>query len=78
METQLPTFQSPPLDEVVMEQADGNVAVVSHGTVIALLLEKLDPKRRGFDVWRAMKLPSYVVLSLPGLLVDRVVANIEN
>src|SRR5688500_8684089 len=54
------------LDEVVMEQAAGNVAVVSHGTVIALLLEKLDPKRRGFDVWRAMKLPSYAVLSLPG------------
>ena len=36
------------LDEVLAEHAEGNVAVVSHGTVIALLLEKLDPKRKGF------------------------------
>ena len=72
------------LDEVVMEQPEGNVAVVSHGTVIALLLEKRNrsaeadptrpgPKRRGFEVWRAMKLPSYAVLSLPGMGVERVV-----
>jgi broad specificity phosphatase PhoE len=73
----LSRFQSA-LDEVLMEHADGNVAVVSHGTVIALLLEKLEPKRRGFDVWRAMKLPSFAVLSLPGMTLDRVVENIDN
>jgi broad specificity phosphatase PhoE len=66
----LSRFQSA-LDEVVMGQPEGNVAVVSHGTVIALLLEKLDPKRRGFEVWRAMKLPSFAVLSLPGMTVER-------
>lgn len=65
------------LDEVLMEHREGNVAVVSHGTVIALLLEKLG-KRRGFDVWRAMKLPSFAVLSLPGMALDRVVENIDN
>lgn len=58
------------LDEVLAEHPEGNVAVVSHGTVIALLLEKLDPKRRGFDVWRAMKLPSFAVLALPGMTVE--------
>jgi broad specificity phosphatase PhoE len=65
------------LDEVLIEHPEGNLAVVSHGTVIALLLEKLD-KRRGFDVWRAMKLPSFAVLSLPGMALDRVVENIDN
>jgi broad specificity phosphatase PhoE len=65
------------LDEVLAEQAEGNVAVVSHGTVIALLLEKLSG-RRGFDVWRAMKLPSFAVLSLPGLGLDRLVETVEN
>jgi broad specificity phosphatase PhoE len=65
------------LDEVLMEHREGNVAIVSHGTVIALLLEKLG-KRRGFDVWRAMKLPSFAVLSLPGMALDRVVENIDN
>jgi len=65
------------LDEVLMEHPEGNVAVVSHGTVIALMLEKLG-KRRGFDVWRAMKLPSFAVLSLPQLVLDRVVERIDN
>jgi len=66
------------LDEVLMEHPAGNVAVVSHGTVIALLLEKLEPKRRGFDAWRAMKLPSFAVLSVPAMALDRVVENIDN
>jgi broad specificity phosphatase PhoE len=61
------------LDEVIGERQEGNVAVVSHGTVIALLLEKLDRRRKGFEVWRAMKLPSFAVLELPGMRVERVV-----
>jgi broad specificity phosphatase PhoE len=65
------------LDEVLMEHPEGNVAVVSHGSVIALLLEKLG-KRRGFEVWRAMKLPSFAVLSLPAMALDRVVESIDN
>jgi broad specificity phosphatase PhoE len=48
--------------QVLGEHADGNVVVVSHGTVIALFLRDLD--RRGpFGVWRAMGLPSFAVLS---------------
>jgi broad specificity phosphatase PhoE len=60
------------VDEVLLEHPGGNVAVVSHGTVIALLLESLGG-RRGFDVWRAMKLPSFAVLNTPDLIVERVV-----
>jgi len=61
------------LDDVLEAHgADGKtVAVVSHGTVIALLLEQLGG-RGGFDVWRAMKLPSYAVLRLPAWDVEEV------
>jgi broad specificity phosphatase PhoE len=66
------------LDEVLLGHPEGNVAVVSHGTVIALLLEKLDPSRKGYEVWRAMKLPSFAVLSVPGMTLDRVVPAVDN
>ena len=62
------------LDEVLLEHPEGSVAVVSHGTVIALLLEALDRTRKGYEIWRAMKLPSFAVLSLPDLGVERLVA----
>ena len=66
------------LDDVLGEHGtDGRtVAVVSHGTVIALLLEQLSD-RRGFDVWRAMKLPSYAVLRVPEMSVEQVVDRVE-
>lgn len=47
--------------EVMAGQPQGNVAVVSHGTVIALMLGALG-QRSPFEVWRAMGLPSYVTL----------------
>jgi broad specificity phosphatase PhoE len=40
------------------------LAVVSHGTVIALLLAK-HGGGRAFDLWRRMGLPSFAVLDLP-------------
>ncbi|HEY7115545.1 MAG TPA: histidine phosphatase family protein [Tepidisphaeraceae bacterium] len=52
------------------ESGDAPVAVVSHGTVIALLAQhraKQDP----FAVWRRMGLPSFMVLETrDGLLVE--------
>ena len=49
------------IDEV-MKRAEGiTVAVVTHGTVIALFAEsrlRMDP----FTLWRAMQLPSYLVI----------------
>ena len=61
------------LDDVLEQHGgqDKTVAVVSHGAVIALLLEQLGG-RRGFEVWRAMKLPSYAVLRLPEWSVEEV------
>ena len=51
------------------EQHEGNVAVVSHGTVIALLLGNRNG-RTPFEVWRAMGLPSFAVLTFPAMTVD--------
>lgn len=61
------------LDDVVDQHGgeDKTIAVVSHGTVIALLLEQVSD-RRGFDIWRAMKLPSYAVLRLPDLSIIQI------
>lgn len=60
---------------VVAAQPEGNVVVVSHGTVIALLMGA-DGCRKPFDVWRAMGLPSYGALALPDMKpaesVDRI------
>ena len=62
--------------QVMEGQPEGNVAVVSHGTVIALMLGGR-AQRSPFEGWRAIGLPSYAVLGLPDLLpvgrVDRIV-----
>jgi broad specificity phosphatase PhoE len=47
----------------------GNVAVVSHGTVIALMLEGKG-RRTAYETWRAMGLPSLAVLSVPELALE--------
>jgi broad specificity phosphatase PhoE len=53
----------------------GSVAVVSHGTVIALMLEGKG-KRSAFEVWRSMGLPSLGVLSVPALSLESTVDRI--
>jgi broad specificity phosphatase PhoE len=63
------------VDEVIASHAEGNVAIVAHGTVIALCLEA-NSQRNGFELWRAMGLPSYAVVSLPGREVVEVVERI--
>ena len=64
------------VDEVVLGHPDGNVAIVSHGTVIALLVAHHNPQLKPFELWRRLGLPSLVVLSLPELklleMVERV------
>jgi broad specificity phosphatase PhoE len=66
------------LDDVLERHPDegGNVAVVSHGTVIALLLAAQDPRQNGFELWRRMQLPSFAVLELPRFQVVQIVERI--
>jgi broad specificity phosphatase PhoE len=53
------------IDDILKKHPDSNVAVVSHGTVIALFIEK-HSNHNGFQVWREMSLPSFAVFDLPG------------
>ena len=66
------------LDDVLEAHRDkGTVAVVSHGTVIALFLAEQTGKP-AFDLWRRMKLPSYAVLELPSLEMTELVESVDS
>ena len=49
------------VDEILKEHPEQNVAIVSHGTVLALwLAKKLEID--AFPIWREMQQPAYVVV----------------
>jgi 2,3-bisphosphoglycerate-dependent phosphoglycerate mutase len=49
---------------IAAQNVNRNVAIASHGTVLALYLRSLDP-RVDFDFWRSMKLPEIYVVERP-------------
>jgi len=49
------------VDEILKEHPEQNVAIVSHGTVLALWLAK-KLEMDGFPIWREMSQPAYVVV----------------
>jgi len=63
------------VQQALAAHPDGNVAIVSHGTVIALLLARRGAGR-GFQTWREMGLPSFAVLEVPGFKLEKMVARI--
>jgi broad specificity phosphatase PhoE len=52
------------VQDVLDQHPNETVAIVSHGTVIALMLEGTSA-RTPYQTWRAMGLPSFVALALP-------------
>lgn len=61
---------------VIERYPNDNVAVITHGTVMTLFVARaagLEP----FPFWKRLGLPSFVVLSLPGFGLLRVVENVE-
>jgi broad specificity phosphatase PhoE len=64
------------LDACLGRHTGGNLAVVSHGTVIALYLEQV-AGLKGYPLWRAMGLPSFVVLGWPKRDVLETVTRID-
>ena len=52
------------VEDVLEKHPNGNVAVVSHGTVLALFASR-HGGGDGFVLWRRMKLPSFIVYQLP-------------
>jgi broad specificity phosphatase PhoE len=63
------------VDDVLDRYSAQNVAVVSHGTVIALLLAEYGGGK-GFELWRKMGLPSFAVVEMPARTVTQVVAKV--
>ena len=61
---------------VIWKYPSGNLAIVTHGTVMTLFVARaagLDP----FPFWKRLGLPSFVVLSLPGFGLLTVVEDVE-
>jgi broad specificity phosphatase PhoE len=67
------------LDAALADYAGKRVAVVAHGTVIALYVASLWglSAREGYDLWRRLGLPSLVVARAPGLTEPLVVERVE-
>jgi broad specificity phosphatase PhoE len=63
------------VNAVTAKPADGNIAIVSHGTVIALFAAE-HSDRYGFELWREMGLPSFAVFDLPDYHLREIVARI--
>ena len=64
------------MDQILAENETRDVAVVTHGTVLALYLAPLlegDP----FDLWRRLGLPSYVVLDAEQMEAVETVERVE-
>jgi broad specificity phosphatase PhoE len=63
------------VDAAVAAHPSGNLVIVAHGTVIALLVAaraNLEP----LPLWRRLGLPSFVVLSLPDMALVEIVDQI--
>jgi len=61
---------------VIRKHPSGNLAVVTHGTVMTLLVARI-ARLAPFPFWKRLGLPSFVVLSLPALGLLTVVENVE-
>ena len=64
------------VDNALKRHPAGNVAIVSHGTVMTLFLASvagIDP----VPFWKGLGLPAFVVLSHPELVLLEVIASVE-
>ncbi len=60
---------------LIAHHPEKNILVVTHGTVISLFLQlvcQVDP----FPLWKSLKLPSFVVLSLPDYRLEQIIPSI--
>jgi|SRR5688500_14601635 len=64
------------LRDVLSQHPDETIAVVSHGTVIAMYVADHSEDHTAFALWRQLGLPSLVVMSRPELTVERIVDRI--
>ncbi len=64
------------VDELLLAHPEGNIAMVTHGTVLALLLADR-AHVDGFQTWRRMALPSYAIFSVPQWDLVKIVDRVE-
>jgi 2,3-bisphosphoglycerate-dependent phosphoglycerate mutase len=65
------------VDDVLSEAGDQTTAIVTHGTVLALFLARHNRDRKGFDLWRQLGLPSFVIVTLPEFMIEQVTERVE-
>lgn len=53
------------IDNLLESHPNENLGIVTHGTVLSLFVSAKN-KIDGFDYWKSLKMPSFVMLSLPG------------
>jgi broad specificity phosphatase PhoE len=56
--------------EVLVQHSTGNIAIVSHGTVITLFLCAYHSALSPLSFWRNLKLPDYLVVYLPDFTLE--------
>jgi broad specificity phosphatase PhoE len=63
------------IERIIGDQGEGDIVVVTHGTIIALFVSGVAGVEP-FALWKQLGLPSFVVLSLPGLRLLESVKNV--
>jgi broad specificity phosphatase PhoE len=64
------------VDELLQAHPQQTLVIVTHGTVLALLLAQ-HMERPAFELWRRMGLPSFAVLTVPDFQVQELVEKLE-
>ena len=54
------------VEKIVANAPHGNLALVTHGTVMTLFVASHNPQIDALAFWRSLQLPDLVVLTLPG------------
>jgi len=64
------------IDAIIAEHDHGDIAVVTHGTAMALYLAQLGAGKP-FDIWRRMGLPSFAVIDTQSMKCSQIVDRVE-
>lgn len=60
------------IDSLLKQYPDDTLAIVTHGTVLALYLAHLSGQN-AYVLWESLSMPTYVVISLPHKTVEKIV-----
>jgi broad specificity phosphatase PhoE len=64
------------VDRIVENATSDVVAIVTHGTVLALFLADHGARKTAFELWRSLGQPSFVVMDVPGFEIVEVVERV--